>query len=362
MGNKFLRALDLKFPIIQAPMAGGVTTPELVSEVSNQGALGMIGAGYLKPDQLRMQINQVKTLTNANFGVNLFVPEHFEINEGQVEKSKQLIDHYELLLNHKMEAADLPTKEIEKKTYEELLKIVIEERVAVCSFTFGIPSKKTIDTLKQNRIMTIGTATTVPEAIAVEQAGMDAVVVQGIEAGGHRGNFLVDSPNSMIGLMALIPQVADQVSIPVISAGGIMDGRGLSAALCLGADAVQMGTAFLTCKESGAHPVHRQAVLQAKSEDIVSTKAFSGKEARGIENRFMKEMRPHENKLPPYPVQNALTQKIRKAAAQQNNADFMSLWSGQSPTLAREETVEQVVRRVVDEANLILNNKAIKTW
>ncbi|MEK4521478.1 nitronate monooxygenase [Psychrobacillus sp. FSL W7-1493] len=355
IGNNFLKALDLKFPIIQAPMAGGITTPVLVSEVSNQGALGMIGAGYLKPDQLRMQINQVKALTNANYGVNLFVPEHFELNEDQVEKSKQLIDNYELLLNHKMKEPDLPTKEIEKQTYEELLKIVIEERVAACSFTFGIPSKKTIENLKQNGIMTIGTATTVPEAIAIEQAGMDAVVVQGSEAGGHRGNFLVDSPNSMIGLMALIPQVADQVSIPVIAAGGIMDGRGLSAALCLGADAVQMGTAFLTCKESGAHLVHRQAVLQAKSEDIVSTKAFSGKEARGIENRFMKEMHVHENKLPPFPVQNALTQNLRKAATQQKNADFMSLWSGQSPTLAREETVEQLVRRVVNEANLILN-------
>lgn len=161
MGNNFMKSLDLKCPIIQAPMAGGITTPVLVSEVSNQGALGMIGAGYLKPDQLRVQINQVKALTNANFGVNLFVPEHFELNEDQVAKSKELINNYEFLLNHKMKEPDLPTKEIEKQTYEELLKIVIEERVAACSFTFGIPSKKTIESLKQNGIMTIGTATTV---------------------------------------------------------------------------------------------------------------------------------------------------------------------------------------------------------
>lgn len=355
MGSTFRKTLGLTFPIIQAPMAGGITTPELVSEVSNQGALGMIGAGYLKPDHLRLHIKQVKELTNAKFGVNLFVPEYFELNEDQVEKSKQLIDKYELPLSHKIKEPDLPTKEIEKQTYEELLKIVIEERVAACSFTFGIPTKKTIENLKQNGIMTIGTATTVPEAIAIEQVGMDAVVVQGSEAGGHRGNFLADSPNSMIGLMALIPQVADQVSIPIIAAGGIMDGRGLSAALCLGAKAVQMGTAFLTCKESGAQTVHKEAVLRAKSEDIVTTKAFSGKEARGIQNRFTKEMSEHENKLPPFPVQNALTQNLRKAASRQKNVDFMSLWAGQSPTLAREETVEQLLCRVVDEAASILN-------
>ena len=355
MDNTFIRALDLKFPIIQAPMAGGATTSALVSAVSNQGALGMIGAGYLKPDDLRHQIKQVKSETNASFGVNLFVPEHYEIKEEQIEKSKRLIETYELLLNQQVGEPSLPNRETEMCIYEELIQVVLDENVPVCSFTFGIPYKETIHTFKRQGVFTIGTATNVSEAIAVESLGMDAVVVQGSEAGGHRGNFLCDSNESMIGLIALVPQVVDQVDIPVIAAGGIMDGRGLSSALCLGAEAVQMGTAFLTCKESGAHPVHQQAILLAKSEDIVTTKAFSGKDARGIENQFMKEMKEHEAVLPPFPVQNALTQNLRKLASQQKNPEFMSLWSGQGPTLAREETVEQLINRVANEAALILD-------
>ena len=199
--------------------------------------------------------------------------------------------------------------------FNEQIKVVMEEKVPFCSFTFGIPSKEVIVELKQHNIILIGTATTVEEAVEIEKNGMDIVVVQGSEAGGHRGNFINGFQESLIGLMSLIPQVVDNVSIPVIAAGGIMDGRGLMASLCLGAKGVQMGTAFLTCIESGAHKVHKEAILNAKEDQIVLTRAFSGKWARGIKNKFILEMQKHESSIPDFPVQNSLTQSIRKASA-----------------------------------------------
>ena len=196
----------------------------------------------------------------------------------------------------------------------------------------------------------MGTATTVREAVENEKAGMDIVVVQGSEAGGHRGNFIDGNQESLVGLMSLIPQVVDNVSIPVISAGGIMDGRGLMASICLGAKGVQMGTAFLTCIESGAHKVHKEAIINANEDSTILTRSFSGKWARGIKNNFILEMEKNERFLPDFPVQNTLTQDIRKSSAAHNNQDFMSLWSGQSPRLAKNQTVESLIKSIIAEA------------
>jgi nitronate monooxygenase len=191
----------------------------------------------------------------------------------------------------------------------------------------------------------------VAEALAIENKGLEMVVVQGSEAGGHRGNFIHENQESLIGLMSLIPQVVDNVSIPVIAAGGLMDGRGLMASLCLGAKGVQMGTAFLTCVESGAPKVYKESILQANEDQIVLTRAFSGKWARGVKNKFILEMQKHEHSLPDFPIQNTLTQPIRKAANLQNNQDYMSLWSGQSPRLAKNQTVATLMKNIIEEAN-----------
>lgn len=347
--NELTNLLKIDHPIIQAPMAGGITTSALVAAVSNNGALGMIGAGYLSPAQLREQIIEIKELTANNFGVNLFVPNDFELDEEEIEAANHLLHTFRSRLNIESMDTALPTIEKTMQAYKEQIKVIIEERVPICSFTFGVPSIEDISQLKQQGIMLIGTATTVVEAMAIEKLGMDAIVVQGSEAGGHRGNFISNHEDGLIGLMSLIPQVTDHVSIPVIAAGGIMDGRGLMASLNLGAKAVQMGTAFLTCEESGAHPVHKEAILQAKDEDTVLTRAFSGKWARGISNKFINEMRHHESDMPNFPVQNGLTQPIRKAAAAQHDKEYMSLWSGQSPTLAKKETVEALIRRITNQ-------------
>ncbi|NYE04442.1 nitronate monooxygenase [Bacillus niacini] len=354
--NKMTELLKIEYPIIQAPMAGGITTSKLVAEVSNAGGLGMIGAGYMTPNQIREQIIEIKQFTPKPFGINLFVPNEFAYAESEVKLANQLLQpiRNELHIN-KGPNNEIPTCYQEFKTFNKQIKVIIEESVPVCSFTFGIPSEAVISELKQNNIFVIGTATTVEEAIEVEKSGMDMVVVQGSEAGGHRGNFIRSTQDSLIGLMSLIPQVVDHVSIPVIATGGIMDGRGLMASLCLGAMGVQMGTAFLTCIESGAHPIYKEAIIHAKEDQTVLTRAFSGKYARGIKNKFIDEMEKHEDSLPDFPVQNALTQSIRKASSSQQNPDYLSLWSGQSPRLAKNQSVKMLFQTILTEAKNMKN-------
>lgn len=342
--------LQIEYPIIQAPMAGGPTTPQLVSEVSNSGGLGMIGAGYLSADQFKTTIQDVKQRTNLPFGVNLFVVKEENISEVELHKSFQTLEPFRKELNLSNELPEIKNSlEIERH-----IEVIIEENVPVCSFTFGIPAQSIINRLKENKITVIGTATTVEEAIAVERAGMDAVVAQGSEAGGHRGSFLGDNKGGLIGTMALVPQIVDHVKIPVIASGGIMDARGFAAAKMLGAEGVQMGTVFLTTRESGAHDLHKKAIMEATEENTVLTKSFSGKEARGIQNEFIRLM--NENAfIAPYPIQNSLTKPIRKEAAKQGNANFMSLWAGQGTRLNKETTVKQLFEEIVSEIDRKLN-------
>ncbi|WP_042220661.1 NAD(P)H-dependent flavin oxidoreductase [Oceanobacillus manasiensis] len=351
MLQKATDIFNVKYPIIQAPMAGGVTTTRLVTEVANGGGLGMIGAGYMSPNQLRKQIQEVQQLTPNPFGVNLFVPNEFHVTEEEILAANEKLNQFRLTLQ-------IPEKKIVEKpdfndlynTFLEQVDVVIKENVPICSFTFGVPTTEVIDRLKQHDILLMGTATTVKEAIALEKAGMDIIVVQGSEAGGHRGNFLKSNNESMMGIMSLIPQVVDNVSIPVIAAGGIMDGRGFMASLCLGAQGVQMGTAFLTCLESGANELHKTAILNAKEDQTVVTRSFSGKWARGIQNEFISSMRANEQQLPAFPVQNSLTKDIRKAGASQGKPEFMSLWAGQNATMAKKQTVGMLMESIIAEA------------
>ncbi|MEC0281011.1 nitronate monooxygenase [Terribacillus saccharophilus] len=347
MPNRLLEALSISHPIIQAPMAGGITTAELVTAVTEAGGLGMIGAGYLDAESTRHQIREVKASTDKPFGINLFVPSPYKEEKDVIAKAQRSLKPF---LGTKSLEIEFTSYEQTLEIYLKQVEVIVEEQVSVCSFTFGMPSSDVIHSLQQAGTYTIGTATTLSEAVAIEAAGMDAVVLQGSEAGGHRGNFLEGVEQSMIGLMALIPQTVDQVNIPVIAAGGIMDRRGVQAARCLGAEAAQLGTAFLTCKESGANILHKQAILEGQQEDKTTlTKAFSGKMARGIENDFIRKMRKVEHELPDFPIQNTLTKPIRSAAEQNNDRDTMSLWCGQNPNLAEPITAKELVHKLVDE-------------
>lgn len=336
---------NVKYPIIQAGMAGGATSPQLVAAVSNYGGLGTIGGGYMSPDNLRKAIQKVKTLTNQPFAVNLFIPEQSFTAEEIAVHSKRGME-----LTHSFRNRfGLTTKTVEKvqESFEQQFEVVLEEQVPVFSFTFGVPTDNQVAALKAAGIVTCGTATTVEEAIHIEQVGIDAVVAQGSEAGGHRGSFIQSEYLPLIGTMALVPQIVDHVTIPVIAAGGIMDERGVAASFALGATCVQLGTAFLTTIESAAHPLHKEQLLQHNEEDTDVTYAFSGKAARGIRNAFIEAHTcTRLEEIPPYPIQNAVTQDLRKASSEEGDWNTMSLWAGQGLRLAEQLSVEQLMQRL----------------
>ncbi|CAM3863983.1 NAD(P)H-dependent flavin oxidoreductase [Mesobacillus zeae] len=348
----FLKQMGIDYPIIQAPMAGGVTTNELVAAVSNAGGLGMVGAGYLNPSQLSEQILSIREMTDKPFGVNLFVASTVHIDQKRINRSQKLLSPLAEQLGIENNSAPLPSQEEIDSTFRQHIDVLLKKGVRICSFTFGIPEAEVIQKLKTEGVFVIGTATTVEEASLNEKAGMDAVVLQGSEAGGHRGTFAAAPEKGQVGLMSLIPQAADKVGIPLIASGGIMDGRGLLAAKILGASAVQMGSAFLVCNESGAHTVHKDAILQACDDGTILTRSFSGKLARGINNVFIQSLKGYEEEFPEFPVQNTLTSKIRKTASLQQNPDYMSLWSGQSPLLARPLSASDLVLKVMEEAKI----------
>lgn len=330
-----MQGISIDRKIIQAPMAG-VTTPELVAEVSKQGGIGSIGAGYLSQTATKAFIRAVKKQTNEVFSINLFVPEGSSVNEEQIKDAKQALKFAYDAVGSEL-SFDLTETE---KVFNDQIDLVIEESLAICSFTFGIPEKDVIRRLKKANVYLIGTATTVEEAMAVESAGLDAVVMQGSEAGGHRGSFLRKS-YPLIGLMSLLSQVKNYVSIPIIAAGGIMTGSDIKACYELGANAVQLGTAFLMTEESGAHPLHKKAILEATEEDLVLTKSFSGKLARGINNNFIKDMQGVA--LLPYPYQNDLTKELRRVAQMKNEKNYLSLWAGQNIRQAKLQRVKELM-------------------
>jgi nitronate monooxygenase len=354
--TELTRRLKIQYPILQAPMAGGPTTPDLVASVSHAGGLGSLGAGYLSPEQIRNAIKEIKQRTDQPFGVNLFVPEQSTARKDNIEGMNNYLNKYRVDLG----IAPSPTVTKFSESFDEQVRAVLEEKVSVFSFTFGIPSLDIIQSMKQNGIFVIGTATTVDEAIALENAGVDAIVAQGSEAGGHRGSFLPSTADALIGTMALVPQIVDHVSVPVIASGGIMDGRGLVASLVLGATAVQMGTAFLASIESGAHPAHKQKIISANEDATVITKSYSGKAARGILTDFMKDMRLYEGTIPDYPIQNTLTRDIRQAASKVSNPEYMSLWAGQGLRLAKDHAVAEIMKKTIDQASLLIKSMSNK--
>ena len=329
--------LGIEHPIIQAPMAG-VTTPEFVAASAEAGILGSIGAGYLSAEETRKFILEVKSLTGKPFAVNLFVPDKVEPSEEQLQRA------YEALkpIGNELGMSSWNTP-FSKFDFEGQVQALIEEGVKICSFTFGLPDEKTVQILKGNDVFLIGTATTIEEAELTERAGMDAVIVQGSEAGGHRGSFLGEL--KLIRLNELLLKVVTSVRIPVIAAGGIASKETMVDMLTAGAQAVQIGTVLLATDESGAHPLYKQAVLEAEKGSTVLTKSFSGKTARGICNRFITEMK--EEVIAPYPFQNDLTKGIRKEAAKQGNTEFMSLWAGESVHLSTGGKLKNIIERFV---------------
>lgn len=350
----WMKPFGVRYPIIQAGMAGGPTTPQLVAAVSEAGGLGTIGAGYLTPESLREAIREVKRRTNKPFGVNVFVPSDSIDNEAaQVQKTKTILEP----IRSRLEAEWPAEIKAHPINTEDQLQVVYDEEVPFLSYTFGLFSQEILSPFKDKGVYIMGTATTVDEAITLEQTGVDAIVVQGAEAGGHRGTFDAQhSDQGMIGLMALIPQVKQVTQRPLIAAGGIMNGAGMLAAMVLGAEGVQCGTAFLTCPEAGTHPLHKARIQSASENEIVTTIGMTGRAARGIANDFTRSLKPVESEMAPYPLTNQLTSSIRKKAGLKGESDYMSLWAGQGVRLNRDLSASDLVHAFIKEGTEVLEN------
>lgn len=350
--TNLVKRLGLTHPIIQAPMAGGATTVELVAAVCEAGALGFLGCAYSSPDDIRRTAAAVRAQTERPFGINLFAP--LAPLEPPPDPSRAIAAlskaHADLGLPPPSPPRQVAT------AFDDQLGAVLDSDASVFSFTFGLPSPPTLEAVRNRGLVIAGTATTVNEAIALEAAGVDAVIAQGSEAGAHRGTFDTTFDAGMVGTLSLVPQVVDAVSVPVIASGGIMDGRGVAAALVLGAQAAQLGTAFLTCPESGIPDAHKRAILAAREHATRVTRAFSGRPARALVNELMDRLDAEPDAILPFPLQNALTRPLRSAAAEQGRAEYLSLWAGQGVRLARDLPAAELVAEIARETAAALRH------
>ncbi|WP_424887540.1 nitronate monooxygenase [Streptomyces sp. XH2] len=336
-----------RHPVVQAPMAGGASGPALAAAVSEAGALGFLAAGYKTPAAMYEEIKQLRARTAAPFGVNLFMPQPPAADPAAVEVyAEQLAGEsawYETPLGDWDQGCD--------DAYEAKLAILLDDPVPVVSFTFGCPSPEAVAALRAAGTVTVVTVTSAAEAQAAQEAGADLVCAQGVEAGGHQGTHRddphADGTGAGLGLLSLLTQVRDAVDLPVIAAGGLMRGEQIAAVLAAGACAAQLGTAFLACPESGAHALHKQALTDPMFAGTELTRAFSGRPARGLVNRFIREHGPYAPAA--YPQVHYLTAGLRKAAAAAGDPQAMNLWAGQGHRLARPLPAAELLRALLGE-------------
>ncbi|HVM79891.1 MAG TPA: nitronate monooxygenase [Stellaceae bacterium] len=340
-----LKRLGVEHPVIQAPMGGGPSTPALVAAVSNAGGLGSLGAPYLTPQQILDAVAEVRRLTSKAFNVNLFAGG--QRSESGVDPKPMLEILAAIHAELGLPPPSLPV--LPPDPFEAQLEAVLEARPPIFSFTFGIPSLEQIARLKGRGIAVLGTATTVAEARLLEEAGVDGIVAQGAEAAAHRGTFAGAFETSMVPTLELVRGISSAVALPVAASGGLMDGRDIAAALCAGAAAAALGTAFLACPESGASASYKDAILSARADTTVITRAFSGRPARGLANRFIATLAGKEAAILPYPLQNALTRAMRAEAAKRGTSGFLSLWAGTGVARARALPAGELVRQILRE-------------
>ncbi|HKA87373.1 MAG TPA: nitronate monooxygenase [Haliangiales bacterium] len=345
MATHLLERLGIRHPIVQAPMAGGITTPELVAAVAEAGALGSIGAPTYSAAEIAAAAEAVRRLTSRPFAINLFIPlPAAESDPVAIARVAPILRSFRAELGLPLE----PPPPRAPEGFDAQFEAVLRAGPPVFSFTMGILEPERVRALHEAGTFIIGTANTADEAEALEESGVDAVCAQGAEAGGHRGAFLAPPDASMVGTMALVRQAVQRVKVPVLAAGGIMDGAGIAAALALGAQAAQMGTAFLSAAEAGTAAGHREALLSPDARHTVITRAFSGRQARTIRNRFTDALAGDD--VPPFPLHAAMTADIRAAAAKQGRRDLMSMFAGQGAPLSRAMSAGQLVATLAREA------------
>src|SRR3984893_17980247 len=325
--NRLTAKLGIEYPLIQGPL-GGLSSQRLTAAVSNFGGLGSFGAHGLAPEAIKDVIALIRSLTSKPFAMNLWVSME---DAGARTSDGNAFNRSLAPLTDHIAALGVPRPEYKPYPwirFEDQARVLLDEKVPVVSFIYGIPPREILEECQAKHIVTIGTATTTEEGAALQEAGVDAIVASGFEAGGHRGSFLRSAEDSLTGTLSLVPQITDKVKVPVIAAGGIADARGVIAALALGAEGVQMGTVFLACEESGASFLHRQALRGKKAGHTALTKGFTGRLARGIHNRLLQELNQDGTAILPYPLQRSLVRNLAIPAEPAGRSDLAPPWAG----------------------------------
>ena len=345
------KILGSQYPIMQGPFGGGLSSVELTAIVSNLGGVGGYGVYTLGPDEIVRVNNDLRKATNKPYNINIWVSDTDivveKIIDERFEKAQSLFRSYfdELGIG-------VPEKPIiQKSRYENQVQTILDIRPPIFSFSFGIPSADILDQCRKKSIVTAGSATTLDEALALDAAGVDLIIASGFEAGGHRPSFLVPAESSLVGSFVLVQQVRDRVSIPVIAAGGIASGNGIAAALALGADGVQIGTAFLACEESAAPSFHRDLLFSDAAKYTVLSRAFTGRLGRGLMNRITGTMNGKETELLPFPSQSRFTGSIREAAIERKKWDLIFVWGGQIASVLKHRKAADLMNALIAEAN-----------
>lgn len=347
--TKVSKILDIQYPILQGPFGGNLSSVELVSTVSNAGGLGGFGAYTLSPEEIIEVDRRMKMATNKPYNMNLWVSDtdavDGTVSEEQFSQAEELFKPYfdELGIALPQKPAPFQTR------FENQVEAILHQRIPVFSFVFGIPSADILEQCRRQGIVTVGAATTLDEAIALEGAGVDLIVASGYEAGGHRPSFLASAESSTTGTFVLVQLIKEKVKTPVIAAGGIANGKGMAAALALGADGVQIGTAFLATDESNASSVHKEMLFSNAGKYTTLSRAFTGRLGRGITSRIAADLHQKENGLLPFPLQAQFMAPLRQAAIEQQKWDLILFWAGQIAPVLRHNKAGELMKAIVEE-------------
>ena len=350
--------IGIDYPIMQGPFGGNFSSVELVAAVSNAGGLGGYGAYTIGPQEIIDLDKKLKASTNKPYNINLWVSDHDTVNgraaDEQFEQVKKLFKPY-------FDEAGIPLPEKPSpfiSRFDNQVQVILDIRPRVFSFVFGIPSAEVLEQCRKLGIITAGGATTIDEALALESAGVDIIIASGCEAGGHRPSFLGSAEQSITGTFVLVQLIKEKVRCPVIAAGGIANGRGIAAAFTLGAEGVQIGTAFLATDESGALPEHKKMLLSNGGNYTALSRAFTGRLGRGIANKITRQLAATEKQVLPFPLQGTFMSTLRTAAVDQQKWDLVFFWSGQIAPVLTHRKATTLMRSLIEETSSILHQES----
>ncbi|KIQ22481.1 2-nitropropane dioxygenase [Flavobacterium sp. MEB061] len=354
--TKITELLGIDYPIMQGPFGGNLSSVELTATVSNAGGLGGYGAYTMSPQEIFDVDKQIKAATNKPYNINLWVSDH-DIPQGGLtdDKFAKTIQQYQPYFDEV--GIPLPEKPAPfQSRFENQLDVILDIRPKVFSFMFGVPSADVLEECRKKGITTVGAATTLDEAIFLEAAGVDMIIASGFEAGGHRPSFLASAESSLTGTFALVQLMREKIKTPIIAAGGIANGKGVAAALALGADAAQIGTAFLATDESNALPIHREMLFSDAAKYTTLSRAYTGRLGRGITSRIAKDLIGKEENILPFPLQTTLISPLRKAALEQQKWDMILFWGGQISPILKHTKAKDLMHSLIEETTSYFND------